>query len=275
MRTGTEIVKNDSRSLPALAPIDSPGFAGRRPGSGFTLIELLVVIAIIAILAAIIIPVFGVAREGSRRSTCEENLHQIYEAVKLYRLDYEAFPPAIWGTNPGPRTQTGLVALYPTYLKSLASLHCPDDPFDTKPDLLSAGAASLTPPYNLSTQTTIGYDSYDGPDEYALSIGANAPNAVEKYTLSRAPVSGSEEQLGRQLDLLYPAANTVITWCTQHRQRVNGIPTPKAAQLDDIFLFWDGSVRRMTYAGPLPDGTTSNSGCAPDDVNGFKSQDCR
>src|SRR5690242_11469197 len=63
-----------------------PGRFHEQP-RGFTLIELLVVMAIIAILTAIVVPIFGTAREGARKTTCEENLHQIYEAIKLYRLD--------------------------------------------------------------------------------------------------------------------------------------------------------------------------------------------
>jgi prepilin-type N-terminal cleavage/methylation domain-containing protein len=60
---------------------------------GFTLIELLVVIAIIAILAAILFPVFARAREGARKTTCLSNLHQIGLASLLYVHDYdETFP---------------------------------------------------------------------------------------------------------------------------------------------------------------------------------------
>jgi len=61
---------------------------------GFTLIELLVVIAIIAILAAILFPVFAQAREKARAITCTSNLKQITLGVSMYIQDYdEAFPP--------------------------------------------------------------------------------------------------------------------------------------------------------------------------------------
>jgi prepilin-type N-terminal cleavage/methylation domain-containing protein/prepilin-type processing-associated H-X9-DG protein len=56
---------------------------------GFTLIELLVVIAIIAILAAILFPVFARAREQARKSTCQSNLKQIVTGMLMYAQDYD------------------------------------------------------------------------------------------------------------------------------------------------------------------------------------------
>jgi prepilin-type N-terminal cleavage/methylation domain-containing protein/prepilin-type processing-associated H-X9-DG protein len=65
---------------------------------GFTLIELLVVIAIIAILAAILFPVFAQAREKARQATCQSNLKQFGLALAMYASDYDGFFP-----NPGGR----------------------------------------------------------------------------------------------------------------------------------------------------------------------------
>ena len=61
----------------------------RDVAKGFTLIELLVVIAIIAILAAILFPVFARARENARKSTCQSNLKQIGIGIAMYAQDYD------------------------------------------------------------------------------------------------------------------------------------------------------------------------------------------
>jgi len=61
----------------------------QKRGKGFTLIELLVVIAIIALLAAILFPVFAKAREKARQATCVSNLKQIGIATAMYIQDYD------------------------------------------------------------------------------------------------------------------------------------------------------------------------------------------
>lgn len=70
-----------------------------RSRSGFTLIELLVVIAIIAILAAILFPVFAQAREAARKSTCQSNLKQIGSGIMMYVQDYDERFPTVRGGN--------------------------------------------------------------------------------------------------------------------------------------------------------------------------------
>src|SRR6187401_1567965 len=83
---------------------------------GFTLIELLVVIAVIAILAAILFPVFAQAREAARKASCQSNLKQLGIAIAMYSQDYDGHlvtgggnsygsPPGSSDTNPLPGLQ--------------------------------------------------------------------------------------------------------------------------------------------------------------------------
>lgn len=91
---------------------------------GFTLIELLVVIAIIAILAAILFPVFLTARETARRAKCQGNQKQLVAGLMLYIQDYsERLPPYQFLTDGGVG---GIECrLYRPYVRSYDILRCP------------------------------------------------------------------------------------------------------------------------------------------------------
>ncbi|MGD9497517.1 MAG: DUF1559 domain-containing protein [Armatimonadota bacterium] len=99
-----------------------------RRQTGFTLIELLVVIAIIAILAAILFPVFARAREKARQSACTSNLKQIGNAFMMYVQDYdEVFPDTVMGRDAPDhpaRTHAWTGVLMP-YVKNNQVFKCP------------------------------------------------------------------------------------------------------------------------------------------------------
>ncbi len=103
----------------------------------FTLIELLVVIAIIAILAAILFPVFAQARESARQTVCSSNVRQIGLAVSMYTQDYDETMPIFYAYNTqtpggqrawaGDAAHKGVEILLQTYSKNKDLFKCPDD----------------------------------------------------------------------------------------------------------------------------------------------------
>src|SRR5690242_13232733 len=100
--------------------------------SAFTLIELLVVIAIIAILAAILFPVFAKAREKARQSTCISNEKQLLQALTMFAGDHdEQYPCAFFNNRDiafGPDTPAQWKGAIFSYLKTPQVFICPSDP---------------------------------------------------------------------------------------------------------------------------------------------------
>ncbi len=99
----------------------------KRSSRGFTLIELLVVIAIIAILAAILFPVFARAREAARASSCVNNLKQINLAVMQYTQDYDEVLPIMNAIASAPPVagESGWVNAVAPYIKNTQVFKCP------------------------------------------------------------------------------------------------------------------------------------------------------
>jgi len=97
----------------------------------FTLLEILVVVAIIAILAAILFPVFSRAREKARQTSCLSNARQIGLATMQYAQDYDGFFPIFYAYNSLPAAgnagHKGVEVLLFPYAKSAQVFRCPDD----------------------------------------------------------------------------------------------------------------------------------------------------
>lgn len=99
--------------------------------SAFTLIELLVVIAIIAILAAILFPVFAQAREKARQTACLSNMKQLLTAEQMYTQDYDEMLPRIRNFNftaIGVKWAWGIQDALGPYVKNDQVWKCPSDP---------------------------------------------------------------------------------------------------------------------------------------------------
>ncbi|HOJ19899.1 MAG TPA: DUF1559 domain-containing protein [Armatimonadota bacterium] len=111
--------------------------------SGFTLIELLVVIAIIAILAAILFPVFAQARENARKSNCQSNLKQIGTGILMYAQDYdEVLPPSYLYLDSAKTQLAWWEDLLQPYVKNYNVMACPSDSDGVYANLRPAGTAN-------------------------------------------------------------------------------------------------------------------------------------
>ena len=92
---------------------------------GFTLIELLVVIAIIAILAAILFPVFARAREKARQASCLSNVKQISLGMLMYIQDYDEKLPYHYFRDPGGTIVGSIITVVHPYINNVEVWDCP------------------------------------------------------------------------------------------------------------------------------------------------------
>jgi prepilin-type N-terminal cleavage/methylation domain-containing protein/prepilin-type processing-associated H-X9-DG protein len=187
---------------------------------GFTLIELLVVIAIIAILAAILFPVFARAREKARQSSCQANLKQLGLSLQMYAQDYdECVMPAQIDGSPNPWCWTEIIQ---PYLNNDQIFICPSqsDPERT------AGTDGYPKGYGLNHEI-------HAPDGYAGYAG-NPINPWPPARLSQirepAELISAVDYSGDDSGVDYPEIDDDAAW--RHNDTGN-------------VLFMDGHVKTM------------------------------
>ena len=211
---------------------------------GFTLIELLVVIAIIAILAAILFPVFQKVRENARRTSCTSNLKQVLLGVTQYVQDSdEVLPPGHTGCC-SDTTTVFYYQLAQPYIKSADVFKCPDDPANIN----NLSYEGPNPPSNFikpvhfsyalnydsmqrdSEKRAISLAAINSPSNYAYlvdkgAVGQNTPpfykKGTERYSclFFADPVGPTTDQVGWP-DRIAGDPN----WCApnpRHNDRVN------------------------------------------------------
>ena len=197
--------------------------------SAFTLIELLVVIAIIAILAAILFPVFARARENARRSSCQSNLKQIALGALQYSQDYDErllpYALRVQSTN----NSTAFIPLYwgdiiQPYVKSIQILDCPSG--DGTPQMRPA--ASL--PKALCVSDTDGACSgLDKPGyEYGMNVFEHS-SATGPATYSSPGSSAPDPLNGVSMNLAQLTKPSQTIWFADSLRVRPGLSTPPAA----------------------------------------------
>jgi prepilin-type N-terminal cleavage/methylation domain-containing protein/prepilin-type processing-associated H-X9-DG protein len=134
---------------------------------GFTLIELLVVIAIIAILAAILFPVFAKAREKARQSSCLSNVKQLILAELQYAQDYDETFSGIWQAEAAPGNAYIWEVVIAPYVKNTQVFVCPSNTNGVGYAKIYGNDAPIGP----NSRYTSGYLTYAGVKRGSASLG--------------------------------------------------------------------------------------------------------
>ena len=204
---------------------------------GFTLIELLVVIAIIAILAAILFPVFAKAREKARQTSCASNEKQLGLGFIQYVQDYDEKWPIGIGTSANATSISWPDEIFP-YVKSVGVFKCPDD--STQNTTTPTYALSYAMNYNLTadSQTAGGNSqaSLSSPTSTVLAFDYDE-GTVGNFTTM--PPSGMTSGVGAFVG--GNSAQLVYGTCTLGF----GCGSPAIHDPEIMFLACDGHVKLL------------------------------
>ena len=235
--------------------------------AAFTLIELLVVIAIIAILAAILFPVFARARENARRSSCQSNLKQIGLSIVQYSQDYdEQMLRALSFRNPviaGPNRHWAS-AVQP-YLKSEQIMRCPSDPLDRADTLPLTGTsgtgtitqgsgywAGITPfriSYGYNGNLSGAQDAFSTAASISLAALTNPTQTVMMCDLGAVPSTTTpppEWVVKPASYILYDFTNSNLRATPTGNGSTANYGAPLARHLETANVLWcDGHVKAM------------------------------
>lgn len=227
----------------------------------FTLIELLVVIAIIAILAAILFPVFSKVREKARQTACVSNEKQIGLAVMQYADDAdEALPPR---ANALPGNWKNLIQ---PYIKSAAVFACPSNQESQEGDYDGSG---IPPSYAANTDDNCG-NPVDAP---FIDAGSSHQQTVVLSSLSQpASTIGFAEDTGPTSD--FRIANGGPYWDSPPGSYgyFNGLILFAGHSGVANFVFMDGHVKSMRPMNTLAvaDGGTASTNLWTNDGRTFQ-----
>lgn len=189
--------------------------ASGRERRGFTLIELLTVIAIIALLAAILFPVFAQVRNQMQKSRCMTNLKSILQAMNVYKEDYGVFPEALYGVqHQGKPLELRLAK----FVKDDNVFVCPNMPESYKrSDVVVVPINPMTQQPTVNRQgNPMGFPQRSAYDMQYRPAQGGQPylNYSPKWTgWSNAGVSDISP---RQLAYKNPPSDTVVTMCLYH-----------------------------------------------------------
>jgi prepilin-type N-terminal cleavage/methylation domain-containing protein/prepilin-type processing-associated H-X9-DG protein len=230
--------------------------------TGFTLIELLVVIAIIALLAAILFPVFSRARENARRSSCQSNLKQIGLGILQYAQDYDEIMVPAWleadcsvgqGWQPTNSGNFGCynnfkwMDLLQPYIKSEQVFNCPSVPKDI-------------PAYTQAVGNKYGH--------YTANLGYRASNDTKNPPFSFYSASTESDKRSVPINLAKIQAPATTVMVTETRSVsysgaascVMTFPSSSGSVANKFYFKEIGedsaapTIRTWFYEGDNPDG---------------------